>query len=72
MNNSTDISHLEQLIDEWQDSLYALAFFRIGDESAAQDVVQEAFIRYYREQQRTTIVNATAATSAAPIVAIWN
>ena len=45
MNNSTDISHLEQLIDEWQDSLYALAFFRIGDEGAAQDVVQEAFIR---------------------------
>ncbi len=60
MNNSTDISHLEQLIDEWRDSLYALAFFRIGDEGAAQDVVQEAFIRYYREQQRTTIVNAKA------------
>ena len=60
MNNSTDISHLEQLIDEWQDNLYALAFFRIGDEGAAQDVVQEAFIRYYREQQRTTIVNAKA------------
>ena len=60
MNNSTDISHLEQLIDEWQDSLYALAFFRIGDEGAAQDVVQEAFIRYYRERQRTTIVNAKA------------
>ena len=60
MNNSTDISHLEQLIDEWQDSLYALAFFRIGDEGAAQDVVQEAFIRYYREQQLTTIANAKA------------
>ena len=46
MNKGTDIKQLEQLIDEWQDSLYSLAFFRLGDEGAAQDVVQEAFIRY--------------------------
>ncbi|MBR5699237.1 MAG: RNA polymerase sigma factor [Prevotella sp.] len=58
MSKSTNINHLEQLIDEWQDSLYSLAFFRLGDEGAAQDVVQEAFIRYYRENQRTTIANA--------------
>ena len=60
MNKGTDIKQLEQLIDEWQDSLYSLAFFRLGDEGAAQDVVQETFIRYYRESQRTAITNAKA------------
>lgn len=48
------------MIDEWQDSLYSFAFYRLGDEGAAQDVVQEAFIRYYRECQRTEIKNPKA------------
>lgn len=60
MNKGTDIRQLERVIDEWQDRLYSLAFFRLGDEGAAQDVVQEAFIRYYRESQQTTISNAKA------------
>lgn len=60
MNKGTDIRHLEQLIDEWQDSLYSFVFFRLGDEGAAQDVVQEAFIRYYRESQRAKIRNPKA------------
>lgn len=55
MRKDTNIRQLEKLIDEWQDSLYSFAFFRLGDEGAAQDVVQEAFIRYYRESQRTVI-----------------
>ena len=60
MSKSAEISHLEQLIDEWQDRLYSLAFFRLGDEGAAQDVVQEAFIRYHRERQRKVIANEKA------------
>lgn len=60
MSKSTNISHLEQIIDKWQDSLFSLAFFRLGDEGAAQDVVQEAFIRYYRECLRVEIQNSKA------------
>ncbi len=60
MDKGTDILQLEQLIDGWQDRLYSLAFYRLGDEGAAQDVVQEAFIRYYSESQRTAITNAKA------------
>lgn len=60
MNKGTDIRQLERIIDEWQDSLYSLAFFRLGDEGAAQDIVQEAFIRFYRESRQSEIQNAKA------------
>ena len=60
MNKDESIQRLEKLIDELQDSLYSFAFFRLGDEKESEDMVQEVFIRYYREEQKTHIVNAKA------------
>ena len=42
-----DINELERIIDEYQDKLYQFAFFRLGDYSDAQDVVQDAFVTLY-------------------------
>lgn len=67
MNKGTDIRQLERVIDEWQDRLYSLAFFRLGDEGTAQDVVQEAFIRYYRAQSLTTVATPEAGGQAITI-----
>ncbi|MBR1468893.1 MAG: RNA polymerase sigma factor, partial [Prevotella sp.] len=55
-----DIKQLERTIDEWQDGLYSLAYFRLGDADSAQDVVQEAFIRYYNENRRNKIAHTKA------------
>lgn len=60
MNKDKSIQQLEKLIDELQDNLFSFAFFRLGDEKEAEDMVQETFIRYYRESQKTHIVNDKA------------
>lgn len=60
MNHSANIQQLEKLIDELQDSLFSFAFFRLGDEKESEDMVQEAFIRYYRENETNKIVYAKA------------
>ena len=60
MNHNANIQQLEKLIDELQDSLFSFAFFRLGDEKESEDMVQEAFIRYYRENETNKIVYAKA------------
>lgn len=36
---------LGEWIDEWQESLFRYAFFRIGDRADAEDIVQDAFLK---------------------------
>lgn len=48
---------IERVIDMWQDSLYSFAFYKTGDEGVAQDIVQEAFIKYYEHSQRKKVAN---------------
>lgn len=55
-----DINELEQIIDEYQDKLYQFAFFRLGDYSQAQDVVQDAFVALYGERTRVRRDNLKA------------
>lgn len=56
MNENT----LAQIIDEWQDSLYSFAYFRVGDEGVAEDIVQEAFIKFYNAVRKKNITNIKA------------
>lgn len=55
MNQKANIKQIEKLIDELQDGLFSFAFFRLGDEKEAEDVVQEVFIRYFKENQKKLI-----------------
>lgn len=36
---------LGEWVDEWQESLFRYAFFRVGDRADAEDVVQDAFLK---------------------------
>lgn len=39
---------IEQIVNEYSDTLYRAAFFRLGSTSDAQDVVQEVFLSFYK------------------------
>ena len=47
MNNYTKPNNalLAEWIEQWQDSLYRYAFFKLGRREQAEDVVQEAFLK---------------------------
>ena len=45
LNSGTNIKQLSQWIDEWQEQLFRYAFFRLGNKSDAEDVVQDAFLK---------------------------
>ena len=45
LNSKTNIEQLAEWIDEWQEQLFRYAFFRLGNRSDAEDVVQEAFLK---------------------------
>ena len=55
MNQKANIQQIEKLIDELQDGLFSFAFFRLGDEKEAEDVVQDVFIRYFKEHEKKHI-----------------
>ena len=43
--NSNNIEQLAEWIDEWQEQLFRYAFYRVGNRSDAEDVVQDAFLK---------------------------
>ena len=47
MKQELNISNqqLAEWIDEWQESLFRYAFFRVGDRADAEDIVQDAFLK---------------------------
>ena len=45
LNSKTNIEQLAEWIDEWQEQLFRYAFFRLGNRSDAEDVVQDAFLK---------------------------
>lgn len=48
---------LERIIDEHQQQLFTFAFFRVGSYEAAQDIVQDVFIRFYENSRRLSAAN---------------
>ena len=57
-NSKTNIEQLAKWIDEWQEQLFRYAFFRLGNRSDAEDVVQDAFLKIASTQ--TPIANPKA------------
>ena len=47
MKQELNISNqqLAEWIDEWQESLFRYAFFRVGDMADAEDIVHDAFLK---------------------------
>jgi RNA polymerase sigma-70 factor (ECF subfamily) len=50
-NGRSRFSELETAITEFQDQLFRFAFFRTGCIADAQDVVQEVFIKLYKDNK---------------------
>ena len=48
-NGHSKLKELGKVITEFQDQLFRFAFFRTGNFADSQDIVQEVFIRFYRE-----------------------
>lgn len=45
-----NLSNLEKMIDDYTDDLLRLAFYYVKDLQAAEDIVQEVFIKFYETQ----------------------
>lgn len=43
--NSNNIEQLAEWIGEWQEQLFRYAFYRVGNRSDAEDIVQDAFLK---------------------------
>jgi len=48
-NGRSKLEELENVITEFQDQLFRFAFFRTGCSADSQDIVQEVFVKLYRE-----------------------
>ena len=46
------LSNLEKMIDDYTDDLLRLAFYYVKDLQAAEDIVQDVFIKFYETQNR--------------------
>lgn len=51
------LNELEKVITEYQDQLFRFAFYRTGCFEESQDIVQDVFIKVYRENGHLTFVN---------------
>lgn len=51
------LQEFEKIITEYQDRLFRFAFFRTGCSADSQDIVQEVFIKLYRENGHLSAVN---------------
>lgn len=48
LKRNSDIDIFRETVGQYQDRLFRFAFMRIGMREAAEDIVQEVFIRFYR------------------------
>jgi len=56
-NRCSKLKELENVITEYQDHLFRFAFFRTGSYADSQDIVQEVFIKLYKENRYLTSIN---------------
>lgn len=55
LSRSSDTPHLfEQLIDRYEEAFLRKAFYILGNREAAEDAVQDAFVKVYRNARRFT------------------
>jgi RNA polymerase sigma-70 factor, ECF subfamily len=55
--NSNGLQDAGQLITAFQDQLFRFAFFRTGSPADAQDIVQDVFVKFFKNPQRPYINN---------------
>lgn len=55
-NGRSKMEELENVITEFQDQLFRFAFFRTGCLADSQDIVQEVFMKLYKENSNLTSV----------------
>ena len=55
--SSNRFKELEQLITQFQDQLFRFAFFRTGSLADSQDIVQDVFVKFYKNQNHLSIIN---------------
>jgi RNA polymerase sigma-70 factor (ECF subfamily) len=55
-NGRGGLRELEIMITEFQDQLFRFAFFRTGSYSDGQDIVQEVFIKLYRDNKNLNAI----------------
>jgi RNA polymerase sigma-70 factor, ECF subfamily len=57
-NGRGKLEELENVITEFQDQLFRFAFFRTGSLADSQDIVQEVFMKLYKENNHlSTVIN---------------
>lgn len=56
-NGRGKLKELEKVITEFQDQLFRFAFFRTGCFADSQDIVQEVFIKLYKENGHLASIN---------------
>ncbi len=56
--NSCDPSNFERLYDEQSDGLYRFIYYKSGDSSFAEDVVQESFLRLWKNCAEVALAKA--------------
>jgi DNA-directed RNA polymerase specialized sigma24 family protein len=44
------VKEFEQIVDDYQDSMFSFAFFRTGSYASAQDAVQDVLIKLYENR----------------------
>jgi RNA polymerase sigma-70 factor (ECF subfamily) len=57
VNYRNKLKELEIVITEYQDQLFRFAFFRTGSFADSQDIVQDLFIKLYKENGHLDAVN---------------
>jgi RNA polymerase sigma-70 factor (ECF subfamily) len=50
------IKELESVIEEYQNQLFSYAFFRVGEYAAAQDIVQDVFLKFFQAEKNLSPV----------------
>jgi RNA polymerase sigma-70 factor (ECF subfamily) len=55
MKHKIKVKEFEQIVDDYQDSMFSFAFFRTGSYASAQDAVQDVLIKLYENRDRLSI-----------------
>lgn len=55
-NSSNRLNELEKLIVQFQDQLFRFAFFRTGSLANSQDIVQDVFVKFYKNQTTNSAI----------------
>lgn len=53
-NSGNRFNEFEKLITEFQDQLFRFAFFRTGSLADSQDIVQDVFVKFYKNQKHSS------------------